>query len=195
MSRTFIAAMIAAVASASCGDIARTGRSPMILVIDRLEASAGGGSQFAAFLLSDVLTGGSVINDSGRATLSTTLKNPGFSGAPLGPTELNTVVIERYRVEFIRTDGRSTQGVDLPFAFEGGLTATVPPNGSTEVVFDLVRHTSKSEPPLNNLRFGGAQNLINTIAQITFFGHDLAGNEIQATGNIQVNFGDFADPS
>ena len=194
MARTLVGVIIAALASASCGEVARTGRSPVILVVDNIGASAGGGTQFSAFLLSDVLTSGSVINDSGRATLSTALKNPGYAAAPLGPTQLNTVVIDRYHVRFVRADGRNTQGVDVPFSFDGGSTATVPPNGSAEVVFDLVRHTSKSEPPLSNLVGGGGQSLINAIAEVTFYGHDLAGNEITATGFIQVNFGDFADP-
>ena len=35
--------------------------------------------------------------------------------------------------------------------------------------------------------------IITTIAAVTFYGQDLVGNEIQATGNIQVDFGNFAD--
>jgi hypothetical protein len=195
MARTLVGVIVVALASASCGEVARTGRAPVILVIDNIEGAAGGGTQFAAFLLSDVQTGGGVINDSGRATLSTALKNPGYAAAPLGPTQLNTVVIDRYRVRFIRADGRDTQGVDVPWSFDGGATATIPPNGSTQVVFDLVRHTAKREPPLSNIWNGGGPRFINTIAEVTFFGHDLAGNEITATGTIQVNFGDFADPN
>ena len=193
MARTLVGVIVVALASASCGEVARTGRSPVILVIDNLEAAAGGGSQFAAFLLSDVQTGGGVINDSGRATLSAALKNPGYAAAPLGPSQLNTVVIDRYRVRFIRGDGRETQGVDVPWSFDGGATATIPPNGSAQVVFDLVRHTAKREPPLSNMWNGGGPRFLNTIAEVTFYGHDLAGNEITAIGNIQVNFGDFAD--
>jgi len=30
---------------------------------------------------------------------------------------------------------------------------------------------------------------------VTFYGQDLAGNDIEATGTIQVNFADFADPT
>jgi hypothetical protein len=37
--------------------------------------------------------------------------------------------------------------------------------------------------------------LISTVAEITFYGRDLAGNEVSVTGFLQVNFGDFADPS
>ncbi len=35
--------------------------------------------------------------------------------------------------------------------------------------------------------------IITTIADVTFYGQDLVGNEIQATGSIQVDFGNFAD--
>jgi hypothetical protein len=185
---------IAALAGASCGDVARTGRAPVILAVNSIEAAAGGGTDFAAFLLSDVVTGGGVINDSGRATLSLTLKNPGSVTAPLGPTTLNSIIVSRYRVRFIRADGRNTPGVDVPHSFDGGVTATVPPSGTAQAVFDLVRHSAKREPPLSNMWGAGAQRFINAIAEVTFYGHDLAGNEITATGTIQVNFGDFADP-
>lgn len=183
----------AAVAGASCGEVARTGKAPVLLVITQMEAMPGGGDVASAFLLSDVFTAGGVINDSGRATFRLTLKNPGIR-EQLGPSSLNEVTITRYRVTFVRTDGRNTPGVDVPYGFDGGMTVTVPAGGEAEGVFDLVRHTNKREPPLSNLRGAGAGRFINTIAEVTFYGRDLAGNEIQATGNIQVNFGDFADP-
>jgi len=186
-------ALTAALAGASCGDVARTGQSPVMLVIQQLSAASGGGSTFGGFLLSDVLTAGSVTNDSGRATLALRLKDPGPAGAPTTPSTLNAVTISRYRVRFERTDGRNTPGVDVPYGFDGGVTVTVPESGSADVVFDLVRHQNKSESPLINLRSNGGQQIISAIAVVTFYGRDLAGNEIEVTGNIQVNFSDFAD--
>ena len=97
-------------------------------------------------------------------------------------------------VAFRRTDGRSTQGVDVPYAFEGGMALTVPATGGAEGVFDIVRHTSKTEPPLKNLVGGGAGIFINTIAEVTFYGHDQAGNETIVSGLLTVNFSDFGDP-
>jgi hypothetical protein len=185
-----LAVATAAVWSASCGEVARTGTAPVMLTIVQMAAAAGGGDDESAFLLSDVLTKGSVINDSGIATLRLTAKNP----TGLGPSDLNAVTITRYRVTFVRTDGRNTPGVDVPHPFDGGMTVTVMPDTDTEAVFDLVRHTSKSEPPLSNLRFGGAGRFINTIAHVTFYGRDQAGNDVQVTGSIQVIFADFADP-
>jgi hypothetical protein len=164
-------------------------------VIEEMGAAAGGGSTFAGFLLSDVLTLGSTTNDSGRATLVVRLKNPGTATAALTPSPLNAVTITRYRVRFVRTDGRNTPGVDIPYGFDGGATATVPENGAAEIVFDLVRHQHKEEPPLRNLRGAGGASIISTIAEVTFYGRDLAGNDIEVTGMIQVNFADFADPA
>jgi hypothetical protein len=183
-----------ALGAGACGETAQQGRSPVIVVIESMEAAAGGEDDFAGFLLSDVVTGGGVINDSGRATFRITLKNPGVPTAPLGPTTLNEVTLTRYRVRYVRADGRNEPGVDVPYGFDGGITVTVPANGTIQGVFDLVRHQMKREPPLRQLWFGGGARFISTIAEVTFYGQDLAGNEVQVTGNIQVNFGDFADP-
>jgi hypothetical protein len=188
-------AVTAALAGASCGDVARSGRSPVMLVIEELNATRGGETQASSFLLSDVLTEGGVINDSGTATLRLTLKNPGTVAAPTTPSTLNSVTVTRYRVRFVRADGRNTPGVDIPYGFDGGVTVTVGGSGSAEAVFDLVRHQNKREPPLSNLRDGGAGRFISTIAEVTFYGQDLAGNEVEVTGKIQVNFADFADPA
>jgi hypothetical protein len=114
--------------------------------------------------------------------------------SPLGPTTLNEITITRYRVNFVRSDGRNTPGVDVPYGFDGAFTLTVPATGSAQAGFDLVRHQAKAEPPLRNLVGGGSARFISTIAEITFFGRDQAGNEVSVTGSINVNFGDWADP-
>jgi hypothetical protein len=59
--------------------------------------------------------------------------------------------------------------------------------------FQIVRHSAKEEAPLKALRFNGS--IISTIATVTFYGQDQAGNEISAAGNIGIDFGDFADPN
>jgi hypothetical protein len=191
MSRTLIVAIVAALAGASCGDVVRTGRAPVILVVNSLEGSAGGDEELSTFLQSDVLTNGGIDNDIGEATLSVVLKNQVLPG---GPSPLNTVTLSHYRVRFTRADGRNTPGVDVPWGFDGGLTATIPAGESATIGFELVRHQMKLEPPVSTLRNGGGVAFIHTIAEVTFFGRDLAGNEIQATGTIGVSFADFADP-
>jgi hypothetical protein len=36
--------------------------------------------------------------------------------------------------------------------------------------------------------------MISTIADVTFYGRDQAGNDVSATGSIGIDFGNFGDP-
>ena len=198
---------VATLCITACGEVARSGRSPAYLVIEALEGASGAKpSEFSTTVASDVVTlveqdiNGTkvrvptVFGDLGRVTFRLGLKDPGPSSTPTTPGPLSDVTVNRYRVVFKRADGRNTQGVDVPYAFDGGFTVTVRGSGSTGAGFDLVRIAAKIEPPLANLRgFGGAQ-FIGTIAEITFFGRDQAGNEVSATGNMSVSFADYGDP-
>jgi hypothetical protein len=193
------AAAVIAVTSAGCGsELLRTGRAPVFLSIVTIAASAGGGSTFTNNLLSDVATStGSIFNDLGRATIRVTLKDQSavLRGAENVTSPIQSVTLTRYRVNFRRADGRNTPGVDVPFSFDGGVTATINVDDEEDVVFDIVRHANKAEPPLRNLRGIGGQLLITTVAEITFFGRDQNGNEVTVTGLLDVTFGDFPDPS
>ena len=184
----------AAAVSASCGEVARTGRSPAFLIIDSLTASQGEEDQFSNVLLSDVVTNGGVINDNGRVSLRVALKNPGTVASPLAPSTLNEITINRYRVRYTRADGRNTPGVDVPHDFDGAFTVTVGAQAGSEGTFILVRHQAKREPPLRNMWEGGGTRFLSVIAEVTFYGRDQAGNEVEATGSISINFADYADP-
>jgi hypothetical protein len=176
----------------SCSKMIRTGQSPNFLVIQTLQGSPGTTGTFGPALQSDVLnfnpaTGiGSIASDIGQATLQLTPRDP------LGPapSAINAITITQYRVEYIRSDGRNTQGVDVPFSFDGAVTVTV--SGSATVPFTLVRVQAKQEAPLAALAFSGGANTITTIARVTFFGRDQNGREASVTGNIEVTFSDWA---
>lgn len=202
-----LATCAAAVGASACGDVARTGRSPGYLIIDRLEGASGvEPDKFGTTVFSDVLTlvkkkvgeeevlVPTIFGDLGRVTLRVGAKNPGTVDAPLAPTALNAITVTRFRVVYKRTDGRNTQGVDVPYAFDGGLTLTVPEDASVVGFFELVRHAAKDEPPLRNMAFNGGAQFIGTIAEISFFGRDQAGNEVTVAGTMSVSFGDFGDP-
>ncbi len=135
----------------------------MYLVIDLMQAATGNRpAQFSGgALLSDVLTivttGGvcsqtnpcqTIFDDFGQVVLRTPLKDITNPSSPNAPTTNNEVTINRYRVVYRRTDGRNTQGVDVPYAFDGGVTGTVPLGGTLTLAFELVRHVAKVEPPL-----------------------------------------------
>jgi hypothetical protein len=199
---------LVAFAAASCGEVARTGQSPAFLIIDSLTGASGADpGAFDTVLESDVqvlvtqtvngqqVQVPTVFTDPGRVTLRLGLRNPGTPSNPTSPSELNAITISRYRVAYRRSDGRNTPGVDVPYGFDGAVTVTISGNSAVQVGFDLVRVQAKLEPPLKNLAAGGAQNVISTIAEVTFFGRDQAGNEVLVTGSIGVNFSDWGDPS
>jgi hypothetical protein len=201
-----IAALAVLMASMSCGDVARLGRAPVMLVIDALEAAPGTDpATLGAFLLSDVQTmveqtidGRPVrvpttFNDVGRATLHLVMKDQGRTGMGAAPTELNSVTLHRYHIAYRRADGRNRPGVDVPYPIDGGVSATVG-GGPTGIGFEMVRHQAKLEQPLRSLADFGGRLFISTIAEVTFYGRDLVGNDVQATGTISVSFGDYADP-
>ncbi len=180
--------------SFSCGDAAQQGRAPVSLVIDSLAGASGAAAdEFGNVLQSDVLTGGGFFEDPGRVQMRILLKDLGVPGITVGPSLLNQVTITRYRVVFRRSDGRETPGVDVPHPFDGGVTATVTDSGVT-FDFTLVRVQAKLEPPLKALQNLGGAIVISTLAEVTFFGKDQAGNDVSGTGVIDVHFADWADP-
>ena len=197
-----LAVAACALFGAACADMARTGSGPAYLIMENVAGSAGGGTTFTSNLLSDVqtivdVTVGSttvqqatIFSDLGQATIRAEMKN---TVTPTTPTALHSITITRYRVRYRRSDGRNTEGVDVPYGFDGGTTATIPVGASVKVNFDLVRHQAKLEKPLITLAGGGGFIFISTIAEVTFYGRDQAGNEVSITGSIDVQFGDFGD--
>ena len=197
-----VVAVAALMASVSCGgEMLRTGRSPVYLIVMGIDAGDSNG----AILRSDVQvlvdppSGGTstakiptVFDDVAIATIQTEQKNTTDTGSS---SSLNTVTINRYHVEYRRADGRNTPGVDVPYGFDGGTAASIPPGGSAQVSFQVVRHAGKLEPPLKNLANLGGQGFIATIAEVTFYGHDQNGNEVSVTARMDVMFGDFGDES
>ncbi len=199
-----LAALVAA--TVSCGDVVRQGSSPVYLVIDQLSGTRGAVTpgQAGTTLISDVITNVTTpapctpaapcpitFGDTGTAILRAPLKNIGSGNGPLAPTTNNEVTLNRVHVEYIRADGRNTQGVDVPFAFDTGVTGTIPAGGSLTVGFELVRNVAKQESPLVQLRT--SSNFISAIAKVTFYGVDRTGNQIQTTGQITIEFGNFGD--
>ena len=131
-----------------------------------------------------------IFGDSGTVKLRTPLKDTGATVA-LAPTSNNEVTINRVHVQYRRADGRNTPGVDVPFAFDSAVTGTIPAGGTLQLGFELVRHVAKQESPLAQLRT--SNNFISAIATVTFYGVDRVGNNIQTTGTIQIEFGNFGD--
>jgi hypothetical protein len=192
-------------ATVSCSNSAlSSGRASTSLVIEQLAAAKGNDTTtFTNVLQSDVVTNVNVIaggataqsptvfEDVAQVIMRLAFNDPGTPTNPSSPTSANWITVDRYRVEFIRGDGRNTPGVDVPHPFDGGVTFTVLDIGSA--TFTLVRGQAKLEPPLLALRGTGGAVVISTIAEITFFGHDQTGSEVIARGRVSVNFADWGD--
>ena len=181
--------------AAGCGDLVRQDRSPVSLVIESLAGASGASGTagtFSGTLQSDVVTvvddRPTIFSDSGQVTLRFVMKD-----ILTAPSAMNAVTINRYRVTFRRADGRNTPGVDVPFPFDSAVTFTIAPGGTVTQPFELIRHVAKMEAPLAALQ--NSPVIISTVADVTFFGHDLAGNELSASGSIGIQFGNFADPN
>jgi hypothetical protein len=169
----------------SCSDAIRTGQSPSYLILQSLT----GGPNNSGTVQSDVVSDtGSVVQDNGTATIQVALKDPVASV----PTAVNSITIYQYHVEYTRTDGHNVPGVDVPFAFDSGVTQTIAGGGSGSVPFTLVQIQAKLEAPLAALAGHRGQQVISTIAQVTFYGHDQNGRDVTVSGNIEVDFADWA---
>lgn len=148
------------------------------------------------FVLSDVCLSDpnnpavcSVVNDNAIVTMRAAAKD---QTKPVGEL-VNDIFFNRYRVTYVRSDGRNVPGVDVPFSFDGGTTFRVPVGGQADQAFIVVRHQAKVEDPLSALADGGGAFVLSTIAQVDFFGTDGAGRQVKATGFITISFADFPD--
>jgi hypothetical protein len=197
----------ALVGAAACGDAVRQSRASSYLIIENLTGASGATpTEFSNTLDSDVVTnvetsvGGqsvtvpTVYEDLGQVNLKIAMKNPGTTDSPSSPSSTNQITVTRYHITYTRADGRNTPGVNVPHPFDGAATGTVTASG-TSLTFVLVRAQAKLEAPLQALAGGGGSVVLSTIAEVTLYGHDQAGNDVSVTGSISVNFADWGDPS
>jgi hypothetical protein len=191
MKKTLLAILV--VASASCGEMTRQGTASSFLAVETLEAASGAEpGEFGGDLASDVITvvdgTSTAFADIARVNFVLMLKDPGTVNIPNTPGPNNAITVDRYHVQFIRADGRNTPGVDVPYPFDGAFTLTV--FDRAEAAFTLVRVQAKREAPLSGMVNNGIR--LSTIAEITFYGHDQTGREVSVSGNVEVNFADWA---
>jgi hypothetical protein len=175
-------------------DFGEENQAPVLIRITDIEGESGGGgagSGVGTVLNSDVSFEGSIFNDNATLNVANISKN---QNPALGPNRLNDVILERYEVQYVRSDGRDQEGVDVPYRITGPVNSLVPVDESADVPIVIVRHQAKAEPPLRNLvgGFGGAL-VLTTAARITIHGRTISGKAVQAQGQMQITFADFGD--
>ncbi len=192
---TVLPAIMGLAAAVACaGDGPASSRSSVTLVVERIGAVPDGAAAHSTgtFIRSDVVTNGMVTSDAVQVTLRLAPKDPGGAAGPAAPSGTQFATVDRYRVRYVRSDGRHTPGVDVPHAWDGvlGVTASVAAE-ILEIV--LVRASAKLDPPLITLRQGGGDVVINAMAHVTFYGRDHGGARVQADSAIEVEFADWSD--
>ncbi len=184
----------------ACTRVEDTTRSASLLIIDSVEGVAGalggGGGTTGVPLFSDVLTCNEdhskceVVNDNATVTFRNQFMQVG-AGTGLPPTYLNDIVVTQYRVDYFRPNGRNVPGVDVPYGIDGTMTVNVTRNTTTDGSITVVRHEAKKEPPLHELLTDGTEGVITANAAMKFYGHDIAGRTVSATGYLEIHFADF----
>jgi hypothetical protein len=197
--RTGVFLAAAAAVLPGCTKQQMQGQASSYLIVESLTGSRGDlPGEESNVLDSDVVVvndqGGEFVTpDIGRVVLRLGMKDPGSGASPSQPTSANFITVTRYSVRYVRSDGRNTQGTDVPYAFDGGATGTVTDSGGA-LQIELVRVQAKLESPLMALRNFGGAGVISTIAEVTLYGQDQAGRAVSVKSSIGINFANFADP-
>ncbi len=192
---SILAILLVSLFLSSCNPIEDESRSPSILVLLNLTGSDIEGNE-ANFLQSDVVkldedTGGTYVTaDTASATLTAKLLQP---ESHFGSSQYNSIMLTRYIVSYYRTDGKNSQGVDVPYSFEGSLSTLIEIDQSVDISFIIVREVAKLEPPLINLADGRAEGTITATAKVEFYGHDLTNNTVKTTGYLTIYFANYID--
>ncbi len=174
----------------SCNAIENDTRSGSTLILDSLMDSEGS----KTVIDSDVCI---LDEDTNSCSVKEDLATAEIRNVPLNPdaeaSYYGDVIIKRYRVSFTRHDGKNKEGVDVPYTFIEDLNVSVKVNGTTKFSFVIVPVRAKLEPPLIRLVGGGNEDVIQTTAHVTFYAEDMAGHQMELSGNIDVYFADWAD--
>lgn len=198
MRRWVAAGSVAALSLGGCtNQIAKEGQGDVIMRV----AAVNGGAAFQ----SDVqnLTSGTRA-DQIEVVVAVRSKNPFHNETNYS----RAVFLERYEIRYYRSDGRNTQGVEVPYNISGDMSLAIDVGDSDKnAVFsvEFVRLQAKQEPPLRNLICRGSvdttgqplcgqADTLTVFAEVTFYGRQVFnGNVVTASGRLQIDFADYAD--
>lgn len=194
--------------SYACSRVEDNTRSGTLLEVTNVVGDAGGNNgEISAPLLSDTCDNDdadpqdpdlcTVFNDNANLTFRNQYLMLG-PGVGFTPTPINDVIVNRYRVDYFRANSRNIPGVDVPFGIDGTMNVRVPigtpsnpGTGLGSII--VVRHVAKKEPPLAELDNGTSELLITANAELRFWGQDIAGRTVSATGYLEIHFANYGE--
>jgi hypothetical protein len=164
--------------------------SSSILIIESITGEALDGTLDSLVHFCDVSDAGSIENDNASASLTARLIDPvGGSG-----TYYQSIIVDQVDIEYSRVDGKSQEGVDVPYGFSQKVNLRIAIDSTSALGFVLIQHTAKMESPLVELVGLGQEKVLKLEATITFHGHDVGGHRIQpVTGTISIYCADYGD--
>lgn len=175
---------LGALAMSGCvPDWAEQGDSPNTLLMTGINSGTP--------ITSDVqISNGSICPDFAALRVENHLKNPLNTDASFR----SDIVIERYDVRYIRSDGLSTEGVDVPFRITGNVAQEIQASNAAVLNLEVVRRQAKLEPPLRNLAGGGGAQIVTMFAEVTLHARSTVQQTTNsATARLQIDFADFVD--
>jgi len=159
-------------------------------------------SQATVLLIVAAINGGAVLDsdvrngvnsdiicpDTVEVALALRNKNPGVPD----PRIPGAVLIQRYTVEYFRSDGRGQHGVDVPFPISGAISSAldVASSGTETVPIEVVRRQAKLKNPLSGIT---GFDIVTMFANITISGQTVSGDSVTASGSLQIDFANFGD--
>jgi len=179
----------------SCNAIVEDSESNTLLLIVELAGTDMEGNP-SNFLQSDVLYTDS---QAGTSTIFADIAKATLKAEPMNPNPevmtsvYNDIELSSYTVHYARSDGKNVEGVDIPYAFEGTLAGYIEAGTAVDISFVVVREVAKMEPPLLGLREGRSDGVLQMTARIDFYGKDLSGNGVKATGYLTIYFANYAN--
>jgi hypothetical protein len=177
------------VATMGCGlspDYVTESKAAVLLIVASINGGVVLDSEVRYGTLSE--TGAFVCEDEVPVAVAVRNKNPGVP-APIIPSH---VLITGYEVRYYRSDGRSAEGIDVPYRITGNLSTEVDvaTSGTSDVIIEVVRRQAKLEPPLSNIE---QSTILTAFAEVTIYGETISGDRVQGSGRLQIDFADYLD--
>jgi hypothetical protein len=182
---TVAAAMVLALVGCGTADYVTDSQASVLLIV----AAINEGSVLDSEVRYGSASGDTFIcEDEVPVALAVRNKNP---NAP-APNVPGAVLVNGYEVRYFRTDGRSQEGIDVPYRITGSLSSAVDvaTSGTSDVIIEVVRRQAKLEPPLSNIEQSA---ILTVMAEVTVFGETVSGDRVSGSGRLQIDFADFID--
>lgn len=173
----------------SCNPLEKNYQSNSFIIIQSIMGKDVQGND-STVVFSDVRKNDLVYPDFVTITVKASLLDP----KPInGPSQYNDIMLTKYVVTYLRADSVfPEEGVTVPYHFEGSLSQLLPIGTNVSFPLMIVRDSAKLEPPLSYL-VDDPTAMLECIAKIELFGHDLNNKEVSQTGYISVRFANYHD--